>query len=67
MALGDPGNRLNVAQSAGTGLYVGLEVVGRVVGLGVSVGLFADFGFEEFLDRPNVLGRERGPHAINER
>ena len=41
VAFRDPGNGLNVAQPAGTGLDVGLEVVGGVVGLEVSLGLLA--------------------------
>ena len=53
--LGHPGDRLDVAQAAGARLHVGLEVVRRIVGLGVPLVLLAYFGFEEVLHRPEVL------------
>ena len=46
VALGHPGDGLDVAQAAGAGLHVGLEVVGGVVGLGVALLLLGDLGFE---------------------
>ena len=67
VALGDPGDGLDVAQPAGAGLHVRLEVVGGVVGLGVAVGLLAHLGLEEFLDRPQMRRRERLEHRGGER
>ena len=60
VALGDPGDGLDVAQPAGAGLDVGLEVVGGVVGLEVPLLLLAHLGLEEFAHRPDAIGRERG-------
>ncbi len=42
----DPTNRLNVAQTAGSGLYVRLEVVGGIVGLEAPLLLLLDLGLE---------------------
>ena len=55
VALGDPGDGLDVAQPAGAGLDVGLEVVGGVVRLEVPLGLLAHLGLEELLHRPDAL------------
>src|SRR3569833_1798824 len=65
VSLCHPGNGLDVAQSAGTGLYIGLEDVGRIVGLGVTIRLLANLGIEELSDRPYMFGGEGGSHAID--
>ena len=67
VALGDPGDGLDVAQSTRTCLDVGFQVVGGVVRLGVPVGLLADLGLEEFFDRPEVRGGECLGHPRGER
>ena len=46
VALGHPGDGLDVAQPAGARLDVRFEVVGRVVGLAMPILLFGDLGFE---------------------
>ncbi len=62
VALGDPGDGLDVAQATGACLDIGLEVVSRVVGFQVAVGLLAHLGFEEFPHRPDALRGESSPH-----
>ena len=67
LPLRHPGDGLDVAQPAGAGLDVGLEVIGGVVGLEVPLGLLADLGLEELLHRPDVLGSESGAHRREQR
>ena len=62
VALGHPGDGLDVAQAPGPGLDVGLEVVGGVIGLQVPLGLLAHLGLEELLHRPDALGRQGRTH-----
>ena len=62
LALGHPADGLDVAQSAGAGLDVGLEVVGGIVGLEAPLLLLAHLGLEEVAHRPDAIGRERGAH-----
>ena len=62
LALGHPRDGLDVAQAARAGFDVGLQVVGRVVGLGVPFLLLGHLGFEVGLDRPDALGRHGIAH-----
>ena len=65
--LGDPSNGLDVAQAAGAGFDVGLEVVGRVVRLEMTLVLFAYLRVEELAHRPDRRRRECGAHAGHQR
>ena len=67
VALRHPGDGLDVAQAAGTGLDVGLEVVGGVVGLEVPLGCSRTLASKNSLHRPDALGRERGAHGCQQR
>ncbi len=67
MPFGHPGDRLDIAQSARPCLDVGLEVVGGVVRLEMTLGLFADLGFEELLHRPDAVGSHRLAHSSHQR
>ncbi len=62
MALRNPGDGLHVAQAAGAGLDVRLEIVGGIVGLQAPLLLLAHLGFEELAHRPDAIGRERDAH-----
>ena len=63
VAFGDPGNGLDVAQAAWARFDVGLEVVGRVVGLEVTLVLLAHLRVEEFAYRPDRRWRQSRAHA----
>src|SRR5690606_24995287 len=55
VALGDPTDGLNVAQAAGAGLDVRLEVVGGVVVAMMPCRLLGDFRLENRTYRPDAL------------
>ena len=67
MALGDPGDGLDVAQPAGALLDVRLEVVGGVVEAVMALGLFGELGVEEVARGPQPVGRERAAHRVEQR
>ena len=67
MALRDPADGLDVAQAAGARLDVRLEVVGGIEIAVMALGLFLDLGLEEILRGPEPVGRERTPHAGEQR
>ena len=66
VALRDPADGLDVAQSAGTGLHVRLEVVRGVVVPVVAGLLLGDLGFEEGLRRPDAVLAERAAHRLEQ-
>ena len=66
MALGHPGDRLDVTQPAWTLLEVGLEVLTGIVVLGVAFALLLDLGGIEFAARPDVAGPRCLDHVIEE-
>ncbi len=66
MTLGDPADGLDVAQPAGTGLDVRLEVVGRVVVTMMPRGLLGDLCLEELARAPHVVLPERAAHRLEQ-
>ncbi len=67
MALGYPGDGLDVAQAPRARLDVGFEVVGRVVGLQVPLLLLAHLGGEVIAHRPDAVGGQRCAHLRQQR
>jgi hypothetical protein len=66
VSLRHPADGLDVAQSTGTRLDVGLEVVAGIVVAVVASLLLGDFRFEEGLRRPDVVLAERAPHRLEQ-
>ncbi len=63
VTLGDPADRLDVAQAPGARLDVRLEIVGGVEIAVVALGLFLDLRLEKIGRRPKPVRRERAAHA----
>jgi hypothetical protein len=63
VAFGHPRDRLDIAQAAGPGLDVGLEVVRGIVGLEMAVLLLGHFGLEVCPHRPHPIGGHGFAHG----
>ena len=66
MALRNPADHLDVAQSARAALDIRLEVVGRIVVAVVTLNLFVAFVLEEAVGRPEPVRRHRNLHCVEE-
>ena len=64
VTFGDPTDHLDVAQSAGTALYIGLEVVGRIPVTVMTRNLFLAFFGKELRRRPQLVRRHHGLHVL---
>ncbi len=66
VAFGDPADHLDVAQSPGIFLDVGLQVVGGAAELAPTRLLLFDLGGKEGLARPDAVAGRGGPHALEQ-
>jgi len=67
LAFGDPGDGMNIAQSAGAFFDVGFKLIAGVVIFAMTGELFCHFRAEKFVDWPNFIRRQLGLERSEQR